>query len=70
MGGDGPRNTVISGRNSGEGLTPLSLMGGGGKGDETPRGYIISSGMGKWSGCGRVTILAGRRERRVGRLIN
>lgn len=30
-----------------------------GKGDETPR-YIISSGMGKWSGCGRATILAGQ----------
>lgn len=63
----GPRNTVISGRNSGERLTPLSLIWGGGVcGKETKRREDILYPPEWESGCGRMTILAGTRERRVG----
>lgn len=48
MAGDGPRNTVISGRNSGERLTPLSVFDEG-RGDETPaRIYIPRNGKVEW----------------------
>lgn len=58
----GPRNTVISGRNSGERLTPLSLMGGVCVGRETKHREDILYPPEWESGCGRMTILAGEKE--------